>query len=51
LNDFIDYSFGVYPWLPEVLWNDVNAVMIFTFALTCASALAGWIALRAAKRW
>ena len=51
LNDFIDYSFGVYPWLPEVLWNDVNAVMIFTFALTCASALAVWIALRAAKRW
>ncbi len=51
LNDIIDYSFGVYPWLPEVLWNDVNAVMIFTFALTCASALAGCIALRAAKRW
>ncbi|GGG05160.1 DUF1405 domain-containing protein [Paenibacillus aceti] len=50
LNDMIDYSFGVYPWLPEVLWNDVNIVMVFTFALTCASALAGWAALRGAKR-
>lgn len=46
LNDTVDYSFGVYPWLPEKLWDDVNEVMIFTFALTLVSILSGWIALK-----
>lgn len=50
LNDFIDYSYGVYPWLPQALWDDVGAVMIFTVALTSFSIAAGWIAMRAAKR-
>lgn len=43
LNDTVDYTFGVYPWLPEPLWDDINAVMIFTFLLTLASILVGWI--------
>ncbi|AZK47196.1 DUF1405 domain-containing protein [Paenibacillus lentus] len=50
LNDFMDYSFGVYPWLPQVLWDDVGTVMVFTVALTGISIAAGWIAMRAAKR-
>ncbi|MFD3258877.1 DUF1405 domain-containing protein [Paenibacillus lentus] len=50
LNDFMDYSFGIYPWLPPALWDDVGAVMIFTVALTGVSIAAGWIAMRAAKR-
>ncbi|GAA0135523.1 DUF1405 domain-containing protein [Paenibacillus sp. YSY-4.3] len=50
LNDFIDYSFGVYPWLPQALWDDVGNVAVFTVGLTGASIAAGWIAMRAAKR-
>ncbi|WHX47351.1 DUF1405 domain-containing protein [Paenibacillus woosongensis] len=50
LNDFIDYSFGVYPWLPQALWDDVGYVAVFTVALTGASIAAGWIAMRAANR-
>lgn len=39
LNDTVDYSFGVNPWLPGVLEDDINAVMLFTFALTVVSTL------------
>ncbi|MOA11637.1 hypothetical protein D3C78_1315890 [compost metagenome] len=46
LNDTVDYSFGVYPWLPEKLWDDVNEVMIFTFALSFVSIFIGWITLK-----
>ncbi|MGG6309556.1 DUF1405 domain-containing protein [Paenibacillus macerans] len=50
LNDTVDYTFEVYPWLPQTLWDDVPAVTIFTVALTAASVVAGWLALRGAKR-
>lgn len=45
LNDFIDYTYEVYPWLPEALNDDVRAVMIFTIALTLASGLASWMVM------
>lgn len=50
LNDAVDYSFGVYPWLPEKLWDDVNEVMIFTVALTLISIVIGWIGLKMRDR-
>ncbi|GIP53418.1 DUF1405 domain-containing protein [Paenibacillus vini] len=50
LNDAVDYMFEVYPWLPQPLWDDVPAVMVFTICLTMASVGAGWLALRGAKR-
>ncbi|UQZ32385.1 DUF1405 domain-containing protein [Paenibacillus sp. PK3_47] len=42
-NDMIDYSAGIYPWLPSVLSDDVNAVQYFTIGLTLASAAAAWL--------
>ncbi|MCM3698138.1 DUF1405 domain-containing protein [Paenibacillus macerans] len=50
LNDTVDYTYEVYPWLPETLWDDVPAVTVFTVALTAASVIAGWLALKGAKR-
>lgn len=50
LNDTVDYTFEVYPWLPRTLWDDVPAVAVFTVALTAASVVAGWVALKGAKR-
>ena len=37
LNDTIDYTYGVYPWLPQQLDDDVPAVRLFTYCLSFAS--------------
>lgn len=37
LNDAVDYSFGVFPWLPRVLEDDVIVVQWATIALTLFS--------------
>lgn len=50
LNDTVDYTYEVYPWLPETLWDDVSGVAVFTVVLTLASVAAGWLALKRAKR-
>lgn len=50
LNDTVDYTYEVYPWLPRTLWDDVSSVMVFTFCLTLASVAAGWLALKGAGR-
>nr|WP_156130730.1 DUF1405 domain-containing protein [Paenibacillus durus] len=44
LNDTVDYSYGVYPWLPRALTDDVPQVRNFTFLLTLFSAAAAWLA-------
>lgn len=46
LNDTVDYRFGVFPWLPDTLMDDLTAVCLFTFCLTALS-----VALAAAARW
>jgi uncharacterized membrane protein YpjA len=42
-NDTVDYSYGVYPWLPSVLQDDVTGVQFFTLGLTLFSAAAAWL--------
>lgn len=38
VNDFVDYDYGgVYPWLPEVLEDDLAAIALFTVCLSAAS--------------
>ncbi|MFC4599051.1 DUF1405 domain-containing protein [Cohnella hongkongensis] len=44
LNDTVDYTFGVYPYLPSQLDDDVAYVAVFTFALTAVSAVAAALA-------
>lgn len=45
LNDTIDYTYLVYPWLPNELEDDLPAIAAFTFGLSIASylgTLAAW---------
>ncbi len=44
LNDTVDYTFGVYPYLPGELHDDVAEVAWCTIALTAFSIVAGWAA-------
>ena len=44
LNDTVDYTFGVYPYLPRELHDDVAEVAVWTICLTALSVLAGWAA-------
>lgn len=40
LNDTIDYTFGVFPHLPESLYDDLPMVRLFTILLTALSVFA-----------
>ncbi|KWX79612.1 DUF1405 domain-containing protein [Paenibacillus jilunlii] len=42
-NDMVDYSQGVFPWLPDVLEDNVNEVQYFTIGLTFLSTAAAWL--------
>lgn len=42
-NDMLDYSYGIYPWLPSVLNDDVTQVQYFTMALTVFSVIVAWL--------
>ncbi|MCM3171479.1 DUF1405 domain-containing protein [Paenibacillus sp. MER 99-2] len=50
LNDTMDYTYDIYPWLPYTLWEHVDLVRNFTVVLTLLSILVSWLALRQAKR-
>ena len=51
LNDVMDYTFEIYPYLPYELYDYVGGVRNFTFTLTILSFIAGWAALKQAKRY
>ena len=42
-NDMVDYSEGVFPWLPSELDDDLISVQYFTMALTLFSTAAAWL--------
>lgn len=46
LNDTVDYTFGVFPYLPGPLYDHLEAVEAFTFGLTLFSGALAWIAVR-----
>ncbi|TVY11638.1 DUF1405 domain-containing protein [Paenibacillus cremeus] len=43
LNDYMDYTAGVFPWLPEVLMDDLPAVETFTISLSVVSAVVAMV--------
>jgi uncharacterized membrane protein YpjA len=45
-NDFADYTFDIFPWLPGELYDDLNAVQWFTISLSIFSLLLAWAASR-----
>jgi uncharacterized membrane protein YpjA len=48
-NDAVDYTYGVFPWLPKELEDDLNAIQIFTIGLSVFSLLVTWLTLRFRK--
>ncbi|GBF72793.1 hypothetical protein PA598K_01061 [Paenibacillus sp. 598K] len=50
LNDTLDYTYGIFPWLPKVLQDDLPAIQMFTIGLSIASILLAWIFLLIAHR-
>ncbi|GIO49522.1 DUF1405 domain-containing protein [Paenibacillus azoreducens] len=50
LNDIVDYTYGVFPWLPPQLNDHLLGVQYFTLSLTLFSVLISWAAVRFAKR-
>lgn len=46
LNDTVDYTFGVFPWLPSQLNDDLPVVEAFTYGLTLFSWLVAWVAIK-----
>lgn len=49
LNDTVDYTYDVFPWLSDRLMDDLTAVKWFTYSLTIFSFIVGGLALRARK--
>ena len=46
LNDILDYSAGIFPWLPRPLYEHLSTVSWFTFCLTGLCVLTAWIGYR-----
>ncbi|WP_214629862.1 DUF1405 domain-containing protein [Paenibacillus agaridevorans] len=49
INDTVDYTLNVNPWLPDELEDDRAAVELFTYGLSLASFAAAWLAGRFRK--
>ncbi|OBA05758.1 hypothetical protein A9P44_13730 [Paenibacillus polymyxa] len=50
LNDTMDYTFGIYPYLPRTLTDDIPQVRAFTYMLTLVSIVTAWLAMLARNR-
>ncbi|HZG85266.1 DUF1405 domain-containing protein [Paenibacillus sp.] len=50
-NDFVDYTFGVYPWLPRPLWDQVGDVQIFTVALSALGIACAYTGVKLAAKY
>lgn len=50
LNDTIDYSYGVFPYLADQLYDDLAAVEAFTYGLSLFSFAAALLVLRIRKK-
>lgn len=49
-NDFADYSFGIFPWLPGELYDDLDAVQWFTTMLSFFSLILAWAVSRVTRK-
>lgn len=42
-NDYADYHYGIYPWLPQQLWDDLGAVQAYTVGLSLVCLILAWL--------
>ncbi|NDI34377.1 DUF1405 domain-containing protein [Chengkuizengella sediminis] len=45
-NDFVDYKYYVFPWLPNELEDDLLAIQVFTIILSILSIFTSYLGLR-----
>ncbi|MDP5273825.1 DUF1405 domain-containing protein [Chengkuizengella axinellae] len=45
-NDYVDYKYYVYPWLPKELTDDLTSIQMFTILLSIFSLLIAYIGTR-----
>lgn len=50
LNDTVDYTYGVFPALPDVLEDDLHTIKAFTYGLSIFSLAAAYTVLRFRKK-
>ncbi len=50
-NDVIDYTFGVYPYLPRPLYDNVGEVQLFTVALSALGIACALLGVRLASKY
>lgn len=50
LNDTVDYTYDVFPWLSDSLMDNLTQVKWFTYSLTIFSFIVGGLALKAKKQ-
>jgi uncharacterized membrane protein YpjA len=50
LNDTVDYTFGIFPYLADELQDDLTAVRMFTYGLSIFSLCAGLLVWRFRKK-
>lgn len=45
-NDYMDYTIGVFPWLPASLEDDIPIVAAFTVQLSFVSVILAWVLMK-----
>lgn len=48
-NDFMDYQKGIYPWLPDVLMDNLSVIECFTISLSIISLVISLLVYRSNK--
>lgn len=49
-NDYIDYTFGVFPYLPQQLYDELGAVQLFTVSLSALGIACAYAGVRWARK-
>jgi len=50
LNDAIDYTFGVFPYLPQQLYDDLGSVQLLTVSLSAVGIACAFLGVRLAAK-
>jgi uncharacterized membrane protein YpjA len=50
-NDVVDYTFGVFPYLPRPLYDDLTSVQLFTVSLSALGILCAFLGVAWSKKY
>lgn len=49
-NDYADYHFDIFPWLPGELYDDLTMIQFYTVMLSIISLALAWVAAKAFRK-